>query len=83
VTTPTSQQMLDKYLTAEQDLLAGKDVRWGDRRLIREDLPAIIKGRQEWQSRVAGETRRAKTGSSLNLMVSDFSGLPGIDRFTR
>lgn len=47
------QEMLDLYLQAERDVLAGKDVTFGGRRIVLADLPQIIKGRQEWEQRVA------------------------------
>lgn len=47
------QEMLDLYMQAERDVLAGKDVTFGGRRMVMADLPQIIKGRQEWEQRVA------------------------------
>ncbi|MBH3307966.1 primosomal replication protein PriB/PriC domain protein [Pseudomonas mosselii] len=47
------QEMLDLYMQAERDVLAGKDVTFNGRRMVMADLPQIIKGRQEWEQRVA------------------------------
>jgi hypothetical protein len=61
--TPTAQQMLDAYLQAELDVLAGKRVRFNDgnteKWLDSEDLEWIIAGRKQWQAAVAGETAAA------------------------
>ncbi|SNB63657.1 hypothetical protein SAMN02745900_01194 [Pseudomonas sp. URIL14HWK12:I8] len=51
------QEMLDRYVQAECDVLAGKDVTFGGRRMVMADLPQIIKGRQEWEQRVAAASR--------------------------
>lgn len=53
----TPQQMLDKYLEAEASLLEGKSIQWNGRTLTKENLDVIIKGRREWERRVAGESR--------------------------
>lgn len=61
--TPTAQQMLDAYLQAELDVLAGKRVRFSDgqqdRMVDSEDLEWIIAGRKQWQAAVAAEQQRA------------------------
>ena len=59
------QDMLDKYLQAEADVLAGKDVTFNGRRVVMSDLPGIIKGRQEWERRVAQAMRGGRPGYSL------------------
>ena len=51
----TATDMLAQYLAAEAALLTGKEVRFGDRWLRREDLPEIRAGRREWETRVHGE----------------------------
>jgi hypothetical protein len=61
----TAQEMLDKYLQAEADVLAGKDVTFNGRRVVMSDLPAIVKGRQEWERRVAQAQRGGRPGYSL------------------
>src|SRR5450830_182932 len=55
----TAQEMLDKYLQAEADVLAGKDVQFNGRRVVMSDLPAIRTGRLEWERRVAVAQRGA------------------------
>lgn len=52
------QEMLDLYLQAERDVLAGKDVTFGGRRMVMADLPQIIEGRKEWEQRVVAAGRR-------------------------
>lgn len=61
----TAQEMLDKYLQAEADVLAGKDVTFNGRRVVMSDLPAIVKGRQEWEQRVGQAQRGGRPGYSL------------------
>ena len=51
----STQDMVDKYLQAEADVLAGKVVQFNGRRVEMVDLPAITKGRQEWERRLAQE----------------------------
>lgn len=73
----TATDMLQKYLTAEQALLEGKEVSLGDRRLRMEDLPAIRAGRQEWEQRVAAEAataRRVPTIGGLTFKLARFDG---------
>ncbi len=75
----TATDMLAKYLTAESDLLLGKEVQFGDRKLRMEDLPAIIAGRKEWEQRVAGErarANRAPTLGGLEVKVASFNKAP-------
>ena len=61
----TPQEMLDKYLQAEADVLAGKDVQFNGRRVVMSDLPAIRTGRLEWERRVAVAQRGGRPGYSL------------------
>jgi hypothetical protein len=56
----TATAMLDKYLAAEEAILAGKEVTLENGRKLRlEDLPAIQDGRREWERRVAAEQRQS------------------------
>ena len=55
----TATDMLDKYLAAEQAVLDGKTVKFGERLLGMEDLSEIRAGRQEWERKVASETAGA------------------------
>lgn len=67
----TAQEMLDFYLQAEQSVLQGQTVRYGERLLTRADLAEIRKGRQEWQAlldREAAGPRRAR------FAIADFGG---------
>lgn len=61
----TPQEMLDKYLEAEADVLAGKDVQFNGRRVVMADLPQIRAGRVEWERRVALQMRGGRPGYSL------------------
>ena len=66
-----AKDMLDFYLRAEQAVLQGQTVRYGERLLTRADLADIRKGRQEWQAvvdREAAGPRRAR------FSVADFGG---------
>lgn len=62
-----AQDMLARYLAAEEALLRGKEVAFGDRKLRREDLPEVRAGRREWESRVAAEQRSAAGAPSITL----------------
>lgn len=56
----TATDMHAKYLAAEQAVLAGKTVKFGERLLGMEDLAEIRAGRQEWERKVASEAAGAK-----------------------
>lgn len=74
----TATDMLAAYLQAEAAILAGKEFTWSDgRRLRREDLAEIRKGRQEWENRVAGESAAAAGAPTIggrSFTVADLSG---------
>lgn len=77
----TAQQMLDLYLQAEVDLLAGKRVRFSDgntdRWIESEDLEWIQKGRREWQSKVDAAAQRGRglpTFGGLGYSVARMDG---------
>ena len=55
----TATEMLAKYLTAEQAVLEGKTVKFGERLLGMEELSEIRAGRQEWERTVASATAGA------------------------
>lgn len=59
---PQTQKMLDAYMQAELDLLAGKETSINGRRLALEDLDKIRKGRWEWERRAAAEDGAQKGG---------------------
>ena len=59
------QEMLDLYLQAERDVLAGKDTQFNGRRVVMADLPQIIEGRKEWEQRV----RAARGGLGFAVAV--------------
>ena len=63
------KDMIDSYVAAEKDLLAGKNVMWGNRLLQKENLAEIRKGRQEWEQRLAGLRRGGRSSHSLANFV--------------
>lgn len=66
-TTPTPQQMVDKYLQAEMDVLEGKTTIFNGRTLTMADLPDIRAGRAEWERRVSTATRTARGDRGYSL----------------
>ncbi|MCJ1887414.1 primosomal replication protein PriB/PriC domain protein [Pseudomonas sp. LA21] len=54
----TAQQMLDKYLEAEAEVLEGRTVIFNGRTHTMEDIEKIRAGRREWERRVASENGR-------------------------
>lgn len=61
--------MLSRYSQAEKDILAGKNVMWGNRLLQRENLSEIRKGRQEWEQKLASLRRGGRSSHSLANFV--------------
>ncbi len=62
----SAQEMVDRYLRAEIDLLeGGKDVQFGGRRVTMAELPQIRTGRLEWERRASAEAREGRPGHSL------------------
>jgi len=55
----TATDMHAKYLAAEQAVLDGKTIKFGERMLGMEDLAEIRKGRQEWERKAASEAAGA------------------------
>ena len=73
----TATDMLAAYLAAETAILQGKELRFMDRWLRREDLEWVIKGRKEWESKVAAETTAAAgvtSFGSARYAVATFDG---------
>jgi hypothetical protein len=71
VTLTQAQQMLQRYLTAEQEVLEGRTVSFGGRTLSMVDLDEIRAGRQEWERKVNG-LQQAATGQSRPYKLADF-----------
>lgn len=68
---PTATEMLAKYLAAEAALLQGKEITFEGRKLGRESLAEIRKGRQEWEQRVMAErSGKAPTIGGLGYSVA-------------
>lgn len=51
------QQMIDAYLAAELDLLAGKTTTINGKTMTMENLQEIRAGRLEWERRLTATTR--------------------------
>lgn len=66
----TATEMLALYLAAEQAILAGKEFRFADRAVRREDLPEIRAGRQEWEQKAAAEQRHQSGRSGVRFAVA-------------
>ena len=54
----TEQEMINLYIQAEKDVLAGKDVSIGGRKITMENLNEIREGRKEWERRLQGKRQR-------------------------
>jgi hypothetical protein len=65
----TATEMVALYITAEKEILMGKEFTLSGRTLKRENLNEIIKGRNHWQTVVNSESAKAKGGSSLYSLV--------------
>lgn len=59
------RDMISTYMEAEKDLLAGKNVMWGNRLLQKENLAEIRKGRQEWEQRLSNLRNAGRPTHSL------------------
>jgi hypothetical protein len=71
----TAQDMLTKYLEAEQAVLEGKTITFEGRSMGMENLQEIIKGRQAWEKRVNAETdstNNVRTFGGLRMGVARF-----------
>ncbi|WJN60927.1 primosomal replication protein PriB/PriC domain protein [Pseudomonas sp. SO81] len=68
VTLTQAQNMLQRYLTAEQEVLEGRTVSFGGRTLGMADLDEIRVGRQEWERKV----NRLSGGGSAGYKLATF-----------
>ena len=73
--------MLAYYIAAETKAVAALDTRWGDRRLIQQQLEQIRAGRKEWEAKVAAEQRAANGAPRDNKVLADFSNFAATERF--
>ncbi|RLV60999.1 hypothetical protein D5018_03925 [Parashewanella curva] len=64
LTTEQKKKMLEVYLQAEIDVLAGKTTEVNGKKMTSEDLPEIRKGRIEWERKLAA-TQSKNSGFSL------------------
>lgn len=55
----TAQEMVDRYLEAEQAILMGKEILFNGRKLIMSDLEEIRAGRLEWERRLRAQQAAA------------------------
>lgn len=60
--TVNAQQMVDRYIEAELEVLAGKSVTMNGRTFTMESLAEIRKGREYWERRVAQQSRGSGPG---------------------
>lgn len=67
----TATNMLAAYLAAESAILLNKEYQLNGRRVTRQDLPAIQKGRLEWEQRVSAENA-AKSGHNSMVYYARF-----------
>lgn len=67
----TARQMVDRYIEAEQAVLEGKSVQFGNRTLTMENLGQIRDGRKEWERRVAAEEAQSKRGGGRGYSLAE------------
>lgn len=70
-----AQNMLTKYLEAEQAVLEGKTITFEGRSMGMENLQEIIKGRKSWEKRVNAETdtaNKVRTFGGIRMGVARF-----------
>ena len=58
--TQSAQEMVDLYIEAEKDVLAGKSTTINGRVFTTEDLTEIRAGRKEWERRVLEQSAAAQ-----------------------
>ena len=68
----TATDMLAKYISAEEAILTGQEMRLNGRSLTRADLADVIAGRKEWQRSVDAETRISNGGTTTRYQTPDF-----------
>jgi len=71
VTINQAQQILERYITAEQEVLEGRTVSFGGRTLTMVDLSEIRAGRKEWERKIASLKRAASGGLPYKLASFD------------
>lgn len=54
------QEMLELYIQAEKDVLAGKSITFRGETMDLEDLEQIRKGRIEWERKVSNASRKGR-----------------------
>jgi len=62
-----AQDMVDAYLEAEKNVLAGKETWFNGRKIVMADLPQIIAGREGWERRLAAQNNAARGRSGFAL----------------
>lgn len=67
----TAVDMVALYTQAEQKVLTGQRVRFGDRELTYANLPEIRAGRKEWERKATLEASRCSPGYA----TADFGGV--------
>jgi len=56
-------EMLDLYIQAEKDVLAGKNITFRGETMSLEDLDKIRAGREYWERRIASKSNGGKSYS--------------------
>ena len=67
LTLQQASDMLDRYITAEQEVLEGKTIMFGGRMMSMAELGEIRKGRTEWERKVNNLTAAAGRGQGYKL----------------
>lgn len=70
--TQSAQEMLDLYIQAEKEVLAGKTTVMNGRQYTSENLSEIRAGRKEWEERVAQEQAKASGRKYSKHSLVDF-----------
>lgn len=71
VTITQAQQILERYITAEQEVLEGRTVSFAGRTLTMVDLSEIRAGRKEWERKIASLQRAASGARPYKLASFD------------
>ena len=64
-----AKEMLTAYKEAEKAVLLSKEYWIKGRKMLREDLPEIRKGRAEWERKVAALQSASKSGFRVGRIV--------------
>lgn len=79
----TATDMRDAYLAAEKAILRGQIFQWGERRLTRADLAAVVAEREKWERRCIAESRGGGVGITLANLSGHDCGREDSERWRR